>query len=113
LTVEFNNKLGENKKFSSDKEALLAFENRKIDLQAKIYVKKLKGNISADTTVGRIIFNDILPEDFAYQNLSINDGEMKKIVNKLIYDYGFEVASNILDNIKDIGFRYSGFSGIS
>jgi DNA-directed RNA polymerase subunit beta' len=92
---------------------LLAFENKKIDLQAKIYVKNLKGNISADTTVGRIIFNDVLPDDFPYQNIAIDDGQMKKIVNKLIYDYGFEISANVLDDIKDTGFRYSGFSGIS
>jgi len=109
----FENKIGENKKFSSSNEALLAFENKKIDLQAKIFVKNLKGNISADTTVGRIIFNDILPTDFPYQNLAIDDGQMRKIVNKLIYDYGFEISTNILDNIKDIGFRYSGLSGLS
>jgi DNA-directed RNA polymerase subunit beta' len=91
----------------------LAFENKKIDLQAKIFVKFLKNNQPAETTVGRIIFNDILPADFPYQNQNINDSEMKKIVNKLIYDYGFEISANVLDSIKDIGFKYSGFSGIS
>ncbi|HRZ29575.1 MAG TPA: hypothetical protein P5052_02295 [Candidatus Paceibacterota bacterium] len=109
----FDNKLGENKKFSSDTEALLAFENKKIDLQAKIFVKILKNNQSSETTVGRIIFNNILPIDFPYQNVAINDFEMRQIVNKLIYDYGFEISTNVLDSIKDIGFKYSGFSGIS
>jgi len=54
-----------------------------------------------------------LPEDFTYQNVTIGDSEMRKIVNKLIYDYGFEISTNVLDEIKDLGFRYSGFSGIS
>lgn len=113
LSAAFPNKLGENKKFSSGKEAMLAFENGKIDLQATIYVKNLKGNISAETTVGRIIFNDLLPEDFPFQNINIGDAQMRQIVNKLIYDYGFEIATDILDEIKNIGFKYSGFSGIS
>ncbi len=113
LTVQFENKLGENKKFANDTEALLAFENKKIDLQAKIFVKFLKNNESIETTVGRIIFNNILPADFPYQNKAINDSEMRKIVNKLIYDYGFEISTNVLDSIKDVGFKYSGLSGIS
>ncbi|MFA5230715.1 MAG: hypothetical protein WC422_05180, partial [Candidatus Paceibacterota bacterium] len=111
MTVQFDGKLGENKKFANDTEALLAFENQKIDLQAKIFVKFLKNDQSAETTVGRIIFNDILPADFPYQNQAINDSEMRKIVNKLIYDYGFEISTNVLDSIKDVGFKYSGLSG--
>lgn len=113
LSIAFPNKLGEGSKFSSSREALLAYENKKVDLQAKIYVKNLKGGASGDTTIGRIIFNDVLPEDFTYQNVTIGDSEMRKIVNKLIYDYGFEISTNVLDEIKDLGFRYSGFSGIS
>jgi hypothetical protein len=54
-----------------------------------------------------------LPTDFPYQNQAINDSEMRKIVNKLIYDYGFEISTNVLDSIKDVGFKYSGLSGIS
>ncbi len=113
MTLDFDGKLGEGLKFYSHNEAIVAFENGKVDLQANIFVKNLKGGISSTTTVGRIIFNNVLPEGFVYQNFPIDDDKMRLVVNSLIYGFGFEEAAGVLDKIKNLGFIYSGLSGIS
>ncbi|MFH0987332.1 MAG: DNA-directed RNA polymerase subunit beta' [Patescibacteria group bacterium] len=99
---------GEGKIFSSPEQSKMANEFEKVDIQAKVKVRM--GNEIVETSVGRIIFNEILPEDFPYQNEAQNSKKIQKLISNLIDKYGEEKIIPILDKIKDLGFRYATFS---
>ncbi len=66
-----------------------------------------------ETSVGRIIFNQILPEGFPFQNTTIKTKDLERIVSGIIKDYPLEKVEKTLDKIKDLGFEYSTLSGVS
>jgi DNA-directed RNA polymerase subunit beta' len=101
---------GEGKIFGSPEEAKIAHDLKKIDLRALVKVR-LDGQF-IETSVGRIIFNEELPEGFEYQNDVMDSKNVKKTINKIVDIYGSE-ASKTLDKIKDLGFRYATLSGIT
>jgi len=103
---------GEGKIFSDFQEALLAHEFGDVDLRAKIKVKMPSGEI-LETSVGRIIFNNVLPEDFPFQNEVLDSKKLKEITWAVIEKYGFEEGAKIIDKIKELGFEYSTRSGLS
>jgi len=107
---------GEGKIFSCREEAIMAYELEHIDLQAKMKVKVKDEFI--ETTVGRIIFNEALPEDYPFQNNRIKVKDLKKIVGEIIEqnkaENGYKpIVEKTLDRIKEVGFRFSTESGIS
>ncbi|MBI2023818.1 DNA-directed RNA polymerase subunit beta' [Candidatus Giovannonibacteria bacterium] len=120
LTKLRNNAVGEGKIFSNPNEAILAYDNGILDLKAKVKVKstptpkykKFEGGIF-ETSVGRLLFNSVLPEDFEFMNEDIKKKTLEKIVSKLIVSYGMEKVAPILDKIKAFGYRYATVSGIS
>ena len=99
---------GEGKIFSSTEEAKLAYEFGKVDVQAKIKLR-FKGYF-IETSIGRLIFNEILPEDFPYQNETQNSKTIQKLISELIEKYGETNIVPILDKIKDLGFKYATLS---
>ncbi|MDD5696357.1 MAG: DNA-directed RNA polymerase subunit beta' [Candidatus Pacebacteria bacterium] len=101
---------GEGKTFSSPQDALIAYNLKKIDLRASIKVRI--GDKFMDTSTGRIIFNEVLPEGLDYQNETMDSKTMKKMINKTVDLYGNK-ASETLDKIKDLGFRFATRSGIT
>ncbi len=110
---------GEGKIFGSPEEVLLAYEAGDIDLKANIKVR-LTAKRPADsnekfteTSAGRIIFNEALPDSFPYFNKEMNSKALEQVVAGLIRQYGIAEASNVLDNIKRLGFRYATVSGVS
>ena len=123
--------LGQGKIFSSSEEALLAYEFGQIDLKAKIKVEidktfnlenleknKSKSCFASDlqlveTTAGRILLNEILPNDFPFQNETLDSKKLEEITRLLIERYGNQKAADILDQIKSLGFEYSTVSGLS
>jgi DNA-directed RNA polymerase subunit beta' len=119
MTKEVEGDLGEGKYFSSPNTAITAYEYGIISLRAKIKVmatdkfkyKNFSEEKMFETTVGRILFNSILPEDFSFINEEINQKRMSALVDELITQYGIEVTPNILDKIKEFGFKYATISG--
>lgn len=101
---------GEGKIFSSKEEAILAYELGKVDLRAKIKVKIGEKEI-LETSVGRIIFNSILPDDFPFQNQEIKVKDLERIVSEMLEKYSYEKIAETLDKIKELGFEYSTISG--
>lgn len=118
LTTEIPEALGEGKYFSSPNDAITANEFGIIDLRAKISVvptekdkyKKFEGK-RFETTVGRLRFNSILPDDFEYINEQVGGNRMNQIIDRVIMQYGFDVAPKIIDKIKAFGFKYATISG--
>ena len=120
---------GEGSFFGEPSEAILAYEFGEIDLKAKIKVKekaikpyvkknpKANGEIDntgfMETSVGRILFNEALPEDFPFQNSEIRVKNLETIVREIIEKYSVEETEETLDKIKELGFEYSTLSGFS
>ncbi|HIS55030.1 MAG TPA: DNA-directed RNA polymerase subunit beta' [Candidatus Fimimorpha excrementavium] len=127
LTQERPGAVGEGKFFKSVNEAILAYENKVITLHSKITVRVTKkmpdgrvltGNVQS--TLGRFIFNEILPQDLGFVDRSIpgnelapevdflvKKGELKKILEKVINNHGATKTAEVLDSIKAMGYKYS------
>ncbi len=105
LTLETPGAKGEGKYFSSIDEAIYAYSLGYVDLQAKIKINI--GDKLLETTVGRAFLNRILPDDFEYINEVMTDSSLKKVVATIFDIYGSAVTAKIVDEIKDIGFRFS------
>ena len=108
LTQIGEGRKGEGKIFATKEEAILAFELGKVDLKAKIKVKMGKNLI--ETSVGRIIFNSVLPKDYPFQNKEITIKDLENIVGEMLERYPHDVVRDTLDKIKDLGFEYATIS---
>lgn len=114
---------GEGKIFASPTQAKIAFDFGEIDSQAKIkilkdcdYFKQRKIECNEkfiETSVGRILFNDILPKDFPYQNDLKDSRKIQSLITVLIEKYPHERAIKFLDSIKNLGFEASTSSCIT
>jgi len=111
LTGIKEGKKGEGKYFSSPEESIMAQEAGDVDIQAKIKVKFR--NEMLETSVGRLIFNETLPEGYPFQNSLMKVRDLEKIGRDIINRYGNEKAKEILDRIKELGFEYSTWAGVS
>ena len=101
---------GEGRMFGSKEEVLIAYNLKKINIKALVKVRM--GEEMVETSAGRIIFNNILPEEFEYQNDTMDSKTMKKMINKVIDIYGPEAVVT-LDKIKELGFTFATRSGIT
>ena len=104
-------KKGENKIFSDSKEAILAYEMDTIDLKARIKVKIDSKLI--ETSVGRIIFNEAIPEKLRFINKTTDAKLLKSIVASCFEKCGHSETVDLVDRVKKIGFRYATKSGMS
>ena len=127
LTQERPGALGEGKSFKSVNEAILAYENGIITLHSKINVRVTKtlenGTVKSDvinSTLGRFLFNEIIPQDLGFVDRSIPENEcklevdflvrkkeLKKILEKVINTHGATKTAEVLDLIKSTGYKYS------
>ena len=104
--------LGEGKIFGSINEVLLAYENKVVGLHAKINLRN-KGHWVKDTTIGRAIFNSIIPDEMEYVNNLIDKKLLTSIVNQCYLIVGNYKTVIFLDDLKDLGFRMATHSGLS
>lgn len=111
LTLDKAGKKGEGKIFASPDEAIYAHEDGLVDLQAKIKVR-LDGQL-IETTAGRLLFREILPEGVEFPNKTMPKSELKKIMAMVFAKFGNETTAQLADDIKDLGFRFATHSGIS
>jgi DNA-directed RNA polymerase subunit beta' len=102
---------GEGKVFSSPEEAKLAFHFENIDLRAEIEV--LIKDERVKTSVGRIIFNEIIPDEIGFVNKELSKGGLLQLVAECLEVSGREKAAKFVDDIKNISFSYVTKSGIS
>ena len=118
MTKSVDGEPGEGKYFSSPNAAVTAYDYGVVSFRAKIKVmatdnpkyKKFEGGIF-ETTVGKLLFNSILPDDFTYIGDEINQKRISALVDQLIVHYGIDKTPPILDKIKEFGFKYSTISG--
>ena len=127
LTQEREGQVGEGKYYKSVNEAILAYENGACTLHSKIKVRVSKKNGEGKTvsgivesTLGRFLFNEILPQDLGYVDRSkpenlllpevdfhVGKKQLKQILEKVINIHGASVTAEVLDLIKSTGYKYS------
>jgi len=100
-----------NKVFMSSQEAKLALDYKLITLHQRIDVEK--DGKRMETTVGRLIFNEIIPEKLGFINEVTSKKVLKSITGKCFYHYGLEETAEMLDKMMRLGFYYSTRSGMS
>jgi DNA-directed RNA polymerase subunit beta' len=103
---------GEGKIFGSFEEARLSFELGAVHLRAEIEARDGKGK-RIKTSVGRIIFSDALPAKVGFYNRSVDKSTLKSIITDSYKVLGKEDMAELLDNLKQLGFKYATRSGIS
>ena len=125
LSITKDGLKGEGKIFSDERDAVLAYQFNEIDLQAKIKVRLplLISEIDSgdyrfpksivETSVGRVLLNQTLPEDFEFMNKELKSKDVRNMMGKIFAVYGVDKTAKILDGIKKIGFEYATKSGIS
>jgi len=99
------------KAYSSVYEAEMAYDRKLLQLQSPIRVYA-KGEIR-DTTLGRVFFNEILPEDFPYDNNVQDKKQLKKVLASVFETYGAETTAQIADRIKGLSFRFATIAAVS
>ena len=127
LTQERPGVLGEGKSFRNVNEAILAYENGAITLHSKIKVRVSKkmadGTVKSsiiESTLGRFLFNEIIPQDLGFVDREIEGNELKlevdfhvgkrqlkQILEKVINTHGSTATAEVLDAVKSIGYKYS------
>ena len=127
LTQERPGALGEGKFFKSVNEAILAYENESLTLHSRITVRVTKtmpdGEVvtgMVESTLGRFIFNEILPQDLGFVDRSNPENKLKlevdfhvgkkglkQILEKVINIHGATKTAEVLDDIKSMGYKYS------
>ena len=127
LTQERPGALGEGKFFRNVNEAILAYENKYLTLHSRITVRMSKRNAegemvtgNVESTLGRFIFNEILPQDLGFVDRSkpenflklevdfhVNRGGLKQILGSVINIHGASRTAEVLDDVKSIGYKYS------
>jgi DNA-directed RNA polymerase subunit beta' len=120
MTKEANEKLGEGKYFASPNEAISAYDYGVVGFRAKVKVlgtdspkyAEFKGKLF-ETTVGRLLFNSVLPKQYPYINDVMKKSSLVKLINDLIDHYSLEHVPTIVDKIKNFGFEYATRSGVT
>ncbi len=103
---------GEGSTFGSFEEAKLVYELGVINLRAEIEVRdQARGGQRVKTSIGRIIFNDVLPSELGFLNKVIDKSGLKEIVTECYKLLTHEQTATMLDNIKQLGFLYATKSG--
>ena len=130
LTMTLDGELGEGKYFKDPDEAIMAYENHDVGMHAKIFVrvtKEVNGEMKTgkiETSVGRIIFNQGIPQDLGFVdrekdplqyeiNFPVVKKNMGQIIERVIRVHGVIESAEVIDYIKSLGFKYSTLAGIT
>ena len=132
LTMVVDGEHGEGKYFKDPEEAIMAYENKAVGMHAKIYVRRtleIDGEMKSkkiETTVGRIIYNDGIPQDLGFKDRTnpdemfqyeidfpVDKKKLGDLINRCIKIHGLSISAELLDNVKAKGFKYSTKSGLT
>ncbi len=110
---------GEGSTFYSAEEVIIAFNEKRVDLHAWINVKTnvKEGDVLVrklvETTVGRVLFNQVVPTQVGYINELLTKKSLRDIIGKIVKETGMAVTAKFLDDIKDLGFTMAFRGGLS
>jgi len=111
LTKARSGKKGENTAFSSIKEVIVAHNSGNVELHTKLKVRI--GGELIETTTGRILFNEIVPEGLGFINELLSKRSLTDIVSRCYQVHGNKTTATFLDQLKEMGFTYAMKSGVS
>ncbi|SJN23702.1 DNA-directed RNA polymerase beta' subunit [Micrococcus lylae] len=129
LTTVREDEVGAGREFSSVAEAIMAFDAGELHLNAPATIA-VEGFVPSaavsapeewnegepaliETTLGKVIFNDLLPADYPWLDTQATKGTLGKLVNDLAERYPMAVTAQTLDNLKDAGFYWGTWSGVT
>jgi len=129
LTLTKENAVGEGRAFSSIAEAIMALDSRELDLQAKVSIRlegvmppagvpvpegwQPGGAVVLQTSLGRALFNEALPRDYAFVDADVDKKVLSSIVNDLAERYPKVQVAATLDALKEAGFHWATRSGVT
>ncbi len=127
LTMDLEGLPGEGRAFSSAAEAIMAYDRGEIDMRSRIKVRMREivppasaagqvrpdGSVVLETTLGKIFFNEVLPDDFAFVDYHVGKKQLGMIVNQLAERYPMTVVTEVLDEMKNLGFKWGTRSGVT
>jgi len=111
MTMEREGELGEGRAFGSISEAIMAHDQHSVSLQAKVKVR-VKGE-TLETTIGRALFNEALPDDFPFVDHDVTKKALGAIVDKLAEFYPKVTVAQTLDALKSLGFHWATRAGVT
>ena len=118
-SIESNPVKGEGFKFYGPEEVIIAYNEKAVDLHAIIYVKVddmvdgVPVNHTIETTVGRVLFNQVVPEGYKYVNELLTKRSLRDIIADVLKVVGTAKTAAFLDDIKSMGFRMAFTGGLS
>ena len=110
---------GEGKRFYSAEEVIIAYNEKKVDMHAIIYVNvTVRENDEfvekmVETTVGRVLFNQLVPKGFGYINQLLNKKALRDIIGEMVKLLGTAITTKFLDDIKNMGYNMAFKGGLS
>jgi len=115
LTSLREKQLGEGRAFSSLAEAVMAFDQGSLSLQAKIKLRIDKSGVgqTRETTLGRALFNEVLPADFPFVDYDVTKKLLGLIVDNLAEGYAKVTVAQTLDALKSLGFYWATRAGVT
>jgi DNA-directed RNA polymerase subunit beta' len=120
MTKMGNGKLGEGKTFSNPDEVVIAYDQKKLDIHAKINVrvpvKQDDGTLAPEiikTTTGRVLFNRIVPEGVEFVNRTLGKKELRGLIDNIYNTVGSVETAHFLDKMKETGFEQATVGGLS
>ena len=119
LTKMGDGKRGEGKTFESTDEVIIAYDQDRIDMHAKINVRikvEIDGEVQKEvikTSTGRVLFNEIIPEEMSYKNQTFGKKELRKLISEVFKTAGTQGAAKFLDEMKALGYETATMGGIS
>jgi DNA-directed RNA polymerase subunit beta' len=103
---------GEGKVFSGRNEAIMAYQNGDVHFKAKVKVRLPKLGI-VETSIGRLIFNNLLPKGMEFRNEAMDKGALRRLLADVYEEYAGEETARFVDDLKNLGFEYATLSGIT
>ena len=115
LTSLREKQLGEGRAFSSIAEGVMAFDQGSLSLQAKIKLRIDKSGVAEtrETTLGRALFNEVLPADFPFVDYDVTKKLLGLIVDNLAEGYAKVTVAQTLDALKSLGFYWATRAGVT
>ncbi|RMF51506.1 MAG: DNA-directed RNA polymerase subunit beta', partial [Bacteroidetes bacterium] len=112
MTKARNGARGEGRRFASMEEVRQAYDQKVVDLHARIQVRDADGQL-IDTTVGRVLFNEVVPEGVGFINEVLTKKNLRSIIGRVLKATGFPETAQFLDAIKELGFETATAAGLT
>ena len=112
MTKAMHGGKGDGMRFSSMAEVRQAYDQKIVELHARIKVRLSDGNI-IETTVGRVVFNEIVPEGVPFINEVLTKKNLRSIIGRVLKATGFDKTARFLDDIKMLGFEQATTAGLT